>query len=133
MRARLVILVLLCLLVACGQPSCKTQAQPYLAAMQPVMREFQDASTLANQTPRASLPAQIANLQAIQRKAEALEVPACTRPIQDAMVAGMAATVNGYLAFLAQHPEAEVQAAFTTSSQQFQLATEEMKKITDAP
>lgn len=112
---RIVITILsLLTLSACGLPgqTCAQTAGPFLGQLQGLAREWDDANKLADQTPRASLAAQIQNLQAIRRKVQDLQAPDCAKPAQTDLAASMDAAIEGYLAFLAQKSDGEVKAHF---------------------
>ncbi len=133
---RIVFLALGFLLVACGNPlaaaptpsptpTCQQQAAPFLAEMQSIAREWDDANALAGQTPRSALAQQIESLQTVRRKAEDVQAPDCAAAVKTALVGSMEATIQGFIAFLGQSPDTEVSAAFT-------VATDKMKAFNDA-
>ncbi len=62
---------------------------------------WQDASNVAGTTSRIALSAPVANMQAIKRDAENLEVPPCLAAGKTEMVKGMQLTIEGYLEFMA--------------------------------
>lgn len=103
------------LLTACAAPlgqTCAQQAAPAITQLQSIAREWDDATKLANSTPRASLAAQIGNLQAIRRKTQDVEMPECANAVKAALVASMDSTINGFIAFLGQKPDSEVRGHF---------------------
>jgi hypothetical protein len=95
-------------------PVCDTTA--FVAAIQPLAQRWTDATTLAGNTPRASLAPQISELQAIRREVQALAVPSCAEPTRESLVAAMDSTIQAYLDFLAQKPESEVTAGFEAAA-----------------
>ena len=98
-------------------PSCKEQAAVLVSQIQPLAREWDDANTLASSTPRSSLSAQIDKLQAMRRKAQDLEAPQCAFLVRQRLIDAMDNTINGYLAFLSQKPESEVNKYFDQAKQ----------------
>lgn len=90
------------LLAACGPAPCNEQAAEYIPALEGYFDEWDDANTIANSTPRASLSAAIADLQAIKRNVDDLEYPECANTVQLAIVGYMDASIDGYLAFMSQ-------------------------------
>ena len=112
---------LLLLLTACATPfaaapTCAEQAKEGLSSLQSIAREWDDAYKLASQTPRASLSGQIATLQSIRRKAQDLPLPECASLAKTALVDSMDSSINGFIAFLGQKPESEVNALFTKAN-----------------
>lgn len=143
MLARLAALVLALILVACESPvaglgatptpTCEVQAVAYAAQIQSIAREWDDANTLAGQTPRASLSAQIDRLQAIRRKAQDETPPSCATAAHTALVGAMDKTIEGYLAFLGQKPDSEVSALFQQAGAQMTTYTQEVAKLIAPP
>jgi len=114
-------------LIACGNPlateptptpTCQQQAAPFIGQIQPIFQEWQDAITLAGNTPRASLSAQIDRLQGIRRSVQALQPPDCAKVLQANLVAAMDTGIQAYLDFLAQKPESQVSAQLSFATQQ---------------
>lgn len=109
-------LILALFLASCGVPgltqSCAEQSKEFLDQIQPIAREWDDAAKLANQTPRMGLSVQIANLQAIRRKVQDMKPPECAKQVQEKLTESMDATIQGYLDFMTQKPDATVQASF---------------------
>jgi hypothetical protein len=95
-----------------------------VAQLQPVAQRWDDAAALAGNTPRMQLATQIAALQEIKREADVLELPACASDAKAALSRSMQATIEGYLAFLAQSPDTTVQAAFGRARTEMTYFTE---------
>lgn len=96
---------------------CSPQAVgEYYDAINHVGRRFSDALDLADTTPRMNLPSVISDLQAIRRDAEDLDVPPCAEKAKQALVSFMDKSIDGFLAFLGQKPDAVVNAAFDEAS-----------------
>jgi xanthine dehydrogenase iron-sulfur cluster and FAD-binding subunit A len=129
---RYVLLIVLALaLTACSAPgqSCAEQSATFLEQIQPLAREWDDATKLAGSTPRASLSAQIGSLQGIRRRAQELTAPACAKPAQDKLIASMDTTIQTFLDFLAQKPDATVTAGFTEAGKLMGEFSAELVKI----
>lgn len=120
-------------LTGCAAKPCTEQDPAFVKDVQGLMQEWQDASTLAGSTPRASLAVQIAELQRIRRATQALTPPDCGKPAQAALVTAMDAGIDGFTAFLSQATEADVQAKFTLAASAFTTATEEIGKLSVVP
>lgn len=99
-------------------PSCVQESVAFVAQVEPLAREWDDANKLADSTPRASLSGQIDKLQAIRRRTEDIAVPACAAAIKQGLVLAMDAAIRGYIAFLAQKPDSDVNALFTLATYQ---------------
>lgn len=93
-------------------PSCPQQAAPFLASVQKLAGEWDDANKLASSTPRMSLPPQVSTLQGLRRRAQDLEAPECAFLVKQRLIDSMDNTINGYIAFLAQKPDSEVNKLF---------------------
>ena len=63
-------------------------------------QRWTDAVTLADSTPRMSLPERVAELQKIKQEAENLKVNECLNNPKNSLILSMDATVNGFLVFL---------------------------------
>lgn len=63
-------------------------------------RRWTDAVTLADSTPRISLPERVAELQKIKQETENLKVNECLNNPKNSLILSMDATVNGFLVFL---------------------------------
>lgn len=92
-------------------------------------QEWDDAVTLANNTPRVALSAQIATLQRIRRDVQAQTYPTCAFAAGTALVTVMDTTIDGFLAFLGQKPDAEVAASFQRAAEQEKAFIAEMAKV----
>jgi len=121
MPVKVTILLFALILTACvapfgAAPTCAETAGPFITQLQSIAREWDDANKLAGTTPRASLAAQIQNLQAIRRKVQDVQAPECAKKAQTDLIASMDATIEAYLLFLGQKPDTEVTAKFTEAN-----------------
>lgn len=96
-------------------PPCSEEAKAFLGQIQPLARRWDDAVQLASSTSRISLAPQIASLQAIRREAEDLEPPPCATLAKQYLVTAMEQNINGYIAFLGERPDSEVQVSFAAA------------------
>jgi hypothetical protein len=99
-------------------PTCQILAAGYIKQVEPLVREWDDAATLADNTPRVSLASQIEKLQDIQRRSEALQVPDCAATIQQSFIGQMSATNRAFVAFLGQKPQTTVDDLFAVAHEQ---------------
>lgn len=135
MKRFIVLVSALIALAACGVPglgasatavpSCEDGLPAFAKMLDPLAREWDDANKVANSTPRAALAVQISNLQSVRRRVQDIPTPTCGESMKGHLVKAMDATINGYIAFLGQKPQTEVQ-------QNFDTATSEMKAYQNA-
>ena len=100
----------------------------YHDTMKPLLQKWDDAITLANQTPRMQLAAQIQNLQSIRREVAAVEVQSCLQDTHAILLRAMDLQINGFLSFLAQDPDASVQNYFNQADRTLQEWTDALSK-----
>lgn len=98
--------------------TCQDLAAAYIKQVEPLAREWDDAATLADNTPRVSLASQIEKLQDIQRRSEALQAPDCAVTIQQSLIGQMSATNRAFVAFLGQKPQTTVDDLFAIAHEQ---------------
>lgn len=101
-------------------PTCEIQASTFVAQIQSLAREWDDANKLAGQTPRASLSSQISNLQSIRRRVQDLRPLPCTENIQQHLIKAMDSSIQAYLDFLEQRSEAVVSHNMKVSEQELE-------------
>jgi hypothetical protein len=97
---------------------CRDQAATFLLEASTQARTWDDANDLASQTPQRSLAPQIRGLQALRRRAQDLDAPACAVAIKQRLVESMDNTIDGYIAFLGRQD--------TTAQQYFGQANRAM-------
>lgn len=74
--------------------------------------EFYDASDLAGSTPRGSLAPMIADMQAIRRDAERLEMPVCLEVVHEKLIDLMNDMIDAFQSFLANDSDTIVNGKF---------------------
>jgi len=109
--------------------TCDKLSAEYLVQVQTIMDEWQDQFTLANSTPRASLSPAIAELQRIKRSADALEYPECAAEVQTNLISSMEYTIDGFVLFLGDEPDAQVNSKFESAMQFMQWAIDAIQDI----
>ncbi len=114
-------------------PTCEVQAVAYAAQIQSIAREWDDANTLAGQTPRASLAVQIDKLQAIRRKTQDMTPPSCATAAHAALTGAMDKTIEAFLAFLGQKSDSEVQTLFQEANTRMATYSQEVAKLIAPP
>ena len=93
-------------------PTCESGLPAFAQQLDPLAREWDDANAVANSTPRSALATQISNLQSVRRRVQDLNTPACGAKMKGHLVSSMDATIDGYIAFLGQKVDTEVNAKF---------------------
>ncbi len=88
------------IITATPDPCLEANLPAEVAKVNELMREFDDYSALASNTPQAQLVNLIPELQRILRAAEDQPVPVCLQTLKKHQLAHMAAVVQTLLAFL---------------------------------
>lgn len=103
LRALLAAAALLVALAACssgGSELCRDTAADYLDTADALNERWADAVTLAGSTARIALGPAVADLQEIQREAEAMTVPDCAAVLQQRLTEPMDEVISGFLFFM---------------------------------
>lgn len=114
-------------------PTCIVAAAPFFADLQSTAREWDDANKLAGTTPRAALAQQIQGLQTIRRKVQDMQAPECAVTAKNNLAASMDATIEAYLAFLGQKPDAEVTAKFQQANTLMEAFQRDIAAMSPSP
>lgn len=115
-------------LVPTAEP-CKLQAKSYLENVEKITIEWDDANQVANSTSRIALSPAVAELQRIRRELSIINYPDCASNAHDYLLKYMDKVIDGYLAFMAQDPEADISRNFDEGSNYFRLWEQEYLKI----
>lgn len=94
-----------------------------------LMREFDDASTLAASRPREELADSIANLQRIRREAEDQPTPACLATLKTYQVSHMNSVINTLIAFMGGAEQQSVDQGIAAARQQHDQYTIELARV----
>lgn len=127
------------LLVACGPtdvvvleptatqvPCTRTQ---YLEVLGALPAQWDDAFDLARSTPRMTIAPLIAELQAIRRETEVINVPACAVEAHRHLVEYMSLSIDGFVSFLASDTDATFMSYFDRAQAEFRLWQAEMERL----
>lgn len=125
-KTTFLIVVLMIALNACG-PACDVEG--YKAAITPIQARWEDAVTLAGNTPRASLSGQISELQAIKRDLDTVEHGECLNTAHDNLKLHYQYTIDGFLEFLAQADDFVVGGKFDAADGYLENYEEELAKL----
>jgi len=93
------------------------------------MREFDDASLLASNTPLDQLNPTIANLQRIRRDVEDAHAPTCLAKLKQYELAHMNTVINTMLGFLSGADSESLNRGIALARQQHDLYTLELAKL----
>ena len=107
---RYLILVAFVLLIAgCTSQPCTVQSEQFIQDFDAIMSEWTDAEMVAQSTPRVSLPPVVSELQEIRRRADnELTPPDCAADLKPKILEFMDATIDLYLAFMANESDGAV-------------------------
>ena len=145
---RLVLLALVILLSACGPsavqiqlpvelnpaptstPACNPNSvSDFLSMSDKTVRKFDDENTLANDTPRMQLAAEIGELQEIHQEYDGLSAPDCAQTYQHLVSEGMGWVIRGYIDFLADKGWTYTDPDFASAKQKFSDAVSELVNV----
>lgn len=94
-----------------------------------LMREFDDASLLASNTPLDQLSPTIADLQRIRRDAEDIQVPSCLTTLKQYQLAHMNTVINTMLGFLGGADSESLNQGIALARQQHDQYTLELARL----
>lgn len=97
-------------------PDCRAESQRYLTSTVDLLGRWQDAFALGSNSSRIALGPVVAEMQAIRREHQALETPTCAAALDYLVQLSMQSSIDGFLAFMADKPDATVQAYFNDAA-----------------
>lgn len=108
-------------LVACGNslaaaPTCAQRAMSFVTQAHLLAREWDAVTELANNSPRAQLPAHLARLRALHQRADAIDAPACAAAAKQQLILAMETTEQTFVAFAEHAPEDQVRTLSSVSN-----------------
>jgi hypothetical protein len=109
----------------CAPDNLKTAVQE----VHRLMREFDDASTLAASRPREQLADSIANLQRIRRESEEQTTPACLATLKTYQVSHMNAVINTLIGFMGGANQESVDQGIAVAKEQHDKYTIELARV----
>jgi len=119
---RFVLLLIFCVaLTSCAGSKCNLEE--YNAAVEPLLEEWDDAVSIANQTPRVGLPNVIPELQGIRRRTEDtedLEIEECFEDAHSFLIKYMDYTIEAFIAFMGQEDDSVVTQKFSLAQTNFE-------------
>jgi hypothetical protein len=103
--------------------ACRERAEPFVAQIDPLVAEWEGARRVAGRAAFADLPAQVAALEGLRSRAEALAPPACAAAAHASLLQTMDLVIEAYRGFAIERPEEPLRgllAAADTSYATFQ-------------
>jgi hypothetical protein len=108
---------------------CQSQTQDYLAQIQPLLEEWDDAVAVANSTARIALSPMVRDLQGIQRDVEDVIVPDCARHGSALLTEGMDSIIDAFIAFMGDESDYVVGAKFDSGYDSILAGLEELTAL----
>lgn len=98
-------------------PDCRDEIKEYKrGTLAPILEEWIDAYDLASSTPRISLAPPVARLQDITRRLREIDPPPCAEGYHFFFIKAAESAIDGFLAFMANRPDSEVEAHFALAA-----------------
>lgn len=112
------------------QTNCKLEdVDKATAEMGELLMRFVDGEKIAGSTPRMSLAGPVAELQAIRRDATSLVVPQCLELAKMYLTLAMDNSIEGYLSFLADESDFQVNKHFEDAATNTKSYGAEMERV----
>lgn len=110
---------------ACGVAVVASAAD----ALGSIRRQFSDVFEVANATGRGSLAPVIRDMQDIGQAAQGVEVPVCLAGAKSDLVAGVDASVDGFLAFMSEFSDTTINGHFDDAVTSFQQFSDNIERV----
>jgi hypothetical protein len=94
-----------------------------------LMREFDDASQLASNTPAEQLPGVVSNLQRIRREAEDTQIPACLGELKTHQLNHMNLMIQTLIAFVGGAGKEELNTGLENARKEHDLYSLEIVRL----
>jgi len=99
---------------------CSLQAETFVAEVEALMDDWDDAYYLAANTSRIALPPVVGRLQEVRRQVTDLDTPECAEDVRRELLSYMDYVIEGYLAFMAQEEDSVVETKFEFANQRLE-------------
>lgn len=109
---------------------CEQQSREFVSQAEGLLQEWDDLNKLGASTARMSLSGVIRQMQDVRRKVAALDAPECAQLSKRYLLRYTDATIDAYLAFLANEDDAEVERKFSLALKYQRWFITEMAKLT---
>ena len=103
-----IVVVVIVVFVLSVAPRFQCTKERYLEKVTPLLERWDDAHAVASSTARIALGVQVNELVAIKQAMAQLDVPSCGEEVQKLLIEYMDATVESFLAFMAQESDEAV-------------------------
>jgi len=110
---------------------CQSQTQDYLAQIQPLLEEWDDAVEVANSTARIALSPLVSDMKRIQREVETVGPPDCARDAHVLLTGGMDNVIDAFLAFMTEESDAVVSLHFSSGYDHMTRGLEELTALAE--
>lgn len=115
-------------------PDCRDEILAYKKeTLFPILDEWQDAYDLASSSSRIALGPPVAMLQEINRRLKRIEPSKCALTKHLFFIQATDIVIDGFLAFMANKPDSEVQAHFETAAILLDILIDETPTPTPTP
>jgi len=118
------------LVTSAADDPCSSQNLPTtVQGLNDLMREFDDASQLASNTPAKQLPDVISNLQRIRRGAEDTQIPSCLGQLKTHQLNHMNLMIQTLIAFVGGASQADLNTGLENARKEHDLYSLEIVRL----
>jgi len=112
-------------------PLCQAATRDYLAQIQPLLEEWDDAVEVANSTARIALSPMVRDMQGIERDVEDVTVPDCARHGSGLLIDGMGSVIDAFIAFMGEESESVVGLYFSNGYEGMTMGLEQLAALAE--
>lgn len=110
-------------------PCGKKTVQETISTLYASLTKFNDAGTIANNTPRLGLPGPISDMQAARAEIVDTQVPKCLEYAKYNLVASCDSMIEGFLSFMGSESDAIVSRDISNSVNYLEKYNDEVERI----
>jgi hypothetical protein len=110
---------------------CQAATQDYLAQIQPLLEEWDDAVEVADSTARIALSPLVRDMQGIQRDVEDVTVPDCARHGSALLIDGMDSVIDSFIAFMGEESDSVVSLYVSSGYEGMTMGLEELAALAE--
>lgn len=108
---------------------CQSHTKDYLAQIEPLLAEWQDAVELADSTARIALSPMVRDMQRIRREIEDIPPPDCAQHGRSLLISGMDSIIDAFIDFMGDAPDATVSRKLERGFEQMTKGLEELSSL----
>lgn len=108
---------------------CARKSTAYVTEVKKILPRWDDANSLAGSTSRIALSPAIASLQSIRGDVAGLAYPVCADEAHSYLVAYMDETIDGYLYFMSDKTDSEIEQKFSQADNFLTVFLKEFSEI----